>query len=323
MGPFANRYLLTAAGRDLSSRWRQAVPLFASIVGGPLLMLAGFAAEVIFDAGAAIFVILSGVFLFIGGIVYAWVLLLGGAKDVANAAQHWLYGDPTAAVALCQKTLGRVYRADIRTRALYTLGLCAEATADFREAEDLFARSEAALPAMVAPRWKQHLRMQSHCHRAVALVALGDLDRADALVRQAANLFLPPKLGVLDALTDDVHTGGIGMAVALRDVEPGRDPRALLTLASVVVLAARGLGREALELLERERPALRVGLLPREHALLEHAEVRARQTLPGGAFRGAEPSPRLTAGHGGHGLAPGNGAGGELAWESRILPVHR
>jgi hypothetical protein len=72
---------------------------------------------------------------------------------------------------------------------------------------------------------------------------------------------------------------------ALADMEPGRDPRALLTLASLVLLAARGMSREAIDLAERERVTLARGLLPREQALARGAEAKARRALEAGVHR--------------------------------------
>jgi hypothetical protein len=147
-------------------------------------------------------------------------------------------------------------------------------------------------------------------HAAIGLVAIGRLGEADACVRAASALFPPVHAGgILDALGDDTALGHAGVAAALRDLEPGREPRALLTVASAVVLAARGHARDALDLVERERPSLNAGLLPREHALLANIEARSRALLSGGPMR----SP---------GLASRGIEERAAAWAARVLPTH-
>jgi hypothetical protein len=190
-------------------------------------------------------------------------------------------------------------------RAFYTLGLIAEANADFAEAEELFRLAYDSVPAMAAQKWKRRGQCLMLSHSAIALVALGRLGEADLRVRTASALFPPVAVGGLfDALGDDTAFGAVGVATALRDLEPGRDPRALLTLASAVVLAARGMAREAIELVDRERHVVEAGLLPREKALLANVESRSRGLLAGGAMR-----------------APGQPLAAEVSgWAERVLP---
>jgi hypothetical protein len=305
----ANRYLITASGRHVGSRALPAVALLGPLLGAPLL---GAAVAILGGAFElpilSVLGVLGGLVLFTVGVVAAWASILGGGNDITRGAQMWLAGDAVGPIALCQKPLGRVFRADVRMRALYTLGLCAEANGDFAEAADLFQRALAIVPAMAASKWKRRGQCMMLAHRTLALVALGRLEEADAQVRLAASLFPPlPSGGVLDALTDDAAFGAMGVSAALRDLEPGRDPRALLSLASVVLMSARGMGRESLELIDRERYALTAGLLPREQALLAHVEARSRGLLGAGPMR----SPGLAAGP--------EGAG--AAWAERVLPL--
>jgi hypothetical protein len=305
-----NRYLVTASGTRLGSRLLPALVLFGPLLGGPALGGALIALAVALDLPIlAIVGGLGGLALFLGAVVGAWAFLLSGANDITRGAQMWLAGDAVGPIPLCQKPLGRVFRADVRMRAFYTLGLCAEANGDFAEAADLFHRAWDSVPAMAASRWKRRGQGMMLAHRALALVALCRLDEADAAVRMASALFPPmPSNGLLDALGDDAGFGVVGVSAALRDLEPGRDPRALLTLASVVLLAARGMGRESLELVERERGAMMPGLLPREKALIAHVETRSRGLLGAGPMR----SP---------GVAPGAHDAPLTAWAERVLPV--
>jgi hypothetical protein len=308
-----NRYLVTASGRHVGSRVLPALTLLGPLLGGPVLGAAVAILGGVLDLTVlSVLGVLGGLALFTGGVIAAWVFLLGGTNDITRGAQMWLAGDAVGPIPLCQKPLGRVFRADVRMRALYTLGLCAEANGDFAEAADLFQRAFAVVPAMAASKWKRRGQCMMLAHRTLALVAQGRLEEADAQVRLASSLFppLPSGGGVLDALTDDAAFGAMGVSAALRDLEPGRDPRALLSLASVVLMSARGMGRESLELIDRERYFLTAGLLPREQALLAHVEARSRGLLGAGPMR----SPGVAAGP--------EGAG--AAWAERVLPLaHR
>jgi len=305
-----NPYLVTRSGRPIGSRALVGVLSFGSFIVGPVVGVAGGVIGGALDVAAiSVLAVLAGIAIFFGGIVLAWVLLLTGAKKAGQAMDAWRAGYFPRAVELSQSALRTVFRADVRTRALYVLGLCAESRADFAAAADLFARSSEAMPAMAAGKYQRQARCLMHAHRAVALVADRRLDEADASVRLASALFpaLPP--GALDVLTDDAGVGAVGVSTAIRDIEIGRDPRALLTLASALVLSARGMAREALELVERERYTLNAAMLPpRERALVANIETRARRLLGGGPMR-----------------APGHDHAGQGAadpWAERVLPSH-
>jgi Tetratricopeptide repeat len=283
-----NRYLVTPSGRFVGDRTVPALIFVGLLVLAPLLGVLGATVGSLLDLGIVVALSLTlASLLFLGAVIAQWVFLLGGASSVARATQAVMAGDTVSPIALCQTPLGRVFRADVRTRALHALGLCAEANGDFAEAADLFERAMKMIPALAAGRYQRHARVLMLCHRALALVALRRLDEADLAVRQASLLFPPRAPGALDLLTDDAAFGALGVAGALRDIEQGRDPRALLTLASVVVLAARGMGREAVELVERERYFLNAGLLPRERALVTRVEGRAHRQLGAGPLRSA------------------------------------
>ncbi|AKU95169.1 hypothetical protein AKJ09_01833 [Labilithrix luteola] len=282
-----NRYLVTRSGSNVRSRVVPALVLLGGVLGGPFVGIVGsiLGAALELDALTALSLLL-GFFAFLGSTVLAWVFLLKGSNDLKAASELWLRGNTSDALPLCHRTLGRVFRADLRMRAFYILGLCAEANGDFAEAADLFSIAYESVPAMAAPKWKRHGQCMILSHRAVALVALGRLDEADMIVRSASSLFPPVATnGIVDVLTDDAGFGAVGVSTALRDLEPGRDPRALLTFASVVVLSVRGMVREALELAAREQYALAAGLLPREKALLAAVDARSRGLLMGGPMR--------------------------------------
>lgn len=282
-----NRYLVTASGGNVGSRVVPGIMLLGGVLGGPFVGIVGSILGTALDLPAiTALAIALGFFAFLGATILAWVFLLKGSNDLRAASELWLRGNTRDALPLCHRTLGRVFRADLRMRAFYILGLCAEANGDFAEAADLFSTAYESVPAMAAPKWKRHGQCMMLSHRAIALVALGRLDEADMLVRSASALF--PTLathGFMDALTDDTGFGAAGVGAALRELEPGRDPRALLTFASVVVLSVRGMVREALELAGREQYSLAAGLLPREKALLAAVDARSRGLLMGGPMR--------------------------------------
>lgn len=304
-----NRYLVTRSGRFVGTRAAAAATFFVPLLGAPVVGVIGAVVGSVIgsDALVALSLLLAFV-LFFGVVALQWVFLLGGASAVQRASQTVAMGDTRSPIELCHKPLARVFRADVRTRAFFVLGMCAETNGDFAEAADLFDRASRMIPAMAAGKWQRHARVLMLSHRAIALVACRRLDEADLAVRTASQLFPPRPPGAFDAFTDDAAFGAAGISTALRDLEPGRDPRALLTLASVVVLAARGMGREAVELVDRERYFLNAGLLPRERALVARVESRARGLLAGGPMRSPGMAPPAV-------VDPASDA-----WAERVLP---
>jgi hypothetical protein len=293
--------------------------LLVGMLAGPVVLcIAGGILES-FAAGMFALALVLSVFVFFGGIVMMWVFLLTGSKDADNAANLWFAGNLPAAIALAHRPLRRVFRADVRMKCLHVLGLCAEASGDFAEAEELFGMAFQAVPAMAAPTRKRHAHVLQLSHRAIALVALGRLPEADMLVRQASAMY--PQMnrpGMMDAFTDDANwgMGAVALNTALTTMEPGRDPRAMLALTSIVLLSATQRPREALDILDRERGSLVNGLLPRERELVAIAEGRARAMLgPGGPMRVADPRGARDAQYQGAAMVQG-----DAAWARRILP---
>ncbi len=304
-----NRYLVTASGAHVGSRVFATIVILGGLLGSIVFGIAGATIGGLLDLPAVVALSIGlASIVFLASVVSQWVFLLTSSGNLTRAAQMYATGDPRGAVPLCHRPLRFVFRADIRTRALYILGLCAEVNGDFAEAADLFDRAQQMVPSMAAGKWQRHGRVLMFSHRAIALVATGQLDEADRLVRVASALFPPRPPGALDVLSDDAAFGAMGVSAALRDLEPGRDPRALLTLASITVLAARGMPREAVDLVERERYFLNAGLLPRGRAPGAHVEARVRGQLGGGPLRAA-------------GMALPQGADpASEAWAQRILP---
>lgn len=281
-----NRYLVTRSGRFVGTRVPATLLFFAPVGLSFLVLVVGLAVSLGVDSGAvAALSVFVAVALFIAAVVSQWLFLWRGLKSVETATHAWLAGDFVSPIDLCHVPLGRVFRADVRTRALHVLGLVAEANGDFVEAADLFERASLMVPSFAQDKWQRHARVLMFSHRAIALVATSRLDEADACVRAASALFPPRAPGALDFLTNDEMFGAVGVSAAMRDLEPGRNARALLTFACVVTLSARGMVREAIDLVERERPILHAGLLPREQALVTRAEMHARGLLAGGPMR--------------------------------------
>jgi tetratricopeptide (TPR) repeat protein len=306
----ANKYLTTPSGHFLGTRAAATLLFIVPMLLAPVLGAAGVLLGVMLDVVAlGVLSALVAFVVFTAVVIAQWAFILGSGGQLTRATELWMAGDTRSAVALCHKPLARVFRADVRTRALHVLGLCAEANGDFAEAEDLFAGAVEMIPAMVASKWKRHARVLMLSRRAIALVALGRVDEADALARQASAIFPPAPPGGLDFITDDASFGAVGVAAALRDLEPGRDPRAVLTLACATVLTRRGAAKEALELIDRERWLLDRGLSPRERALIARVERHARGRLEGGPLRAAAMVP-----------APAPHDPASEAWVDRVLP---
>jgi hypothetical protein len=278
-----NRYLVTRSGGWVADRTKPFLYFLGPILVSPILLVAAAALEVGLLAAFAFLLLILGV-------VLGWVFLLKGGSGVKTAGEAWLAGDPARAIPLCQSALATVFRSDVRTKAFHILGLCAEANGDFHEALDLFDRVIGMVPAFGTATNKKRAQILVQSHRALCLVALGRIDDADAAVRVASMAFAAPtpQSALSSLLLDDEAFGTAGVNAALAQMEPGRDPRALLTLATVVLLAARGMAKEAIDIVARERMTVGRGLLPREIALLRSAETRARRALAGGVHRVAE-----------------------------------
>lgn len=304
-----NRYLTTTSGRSLVPRTMPGLLLFGIMLGVPVLgmvmVFVAAAADIGALAGLGALISFGG---FVAGAIMAWVFIIGGVSRINRASQSLAMGDTNTAVPLAQWPLSRAFRADVRMRAFYTLGLCAEQNGDFAEAEECFRAAYGSIPAFGNSRLKRYGQLLMLCHSAIALVAMGRFAEADNAVRMASALFLPSPgaPGLMDALTNDAAFGNFGVSAALRDLEPGREPRALLSLVSALLLVAKGMPREGLELIERERYFLNAGLLPREKALVLNIENRARGAYAGGPMR----SP-------GQAMAPADATTG---WAARVLP---
>ncbi len=302
-----SRYLVTASGVSVGSRVGPAVMLFGGFGLAVAVGVVGVAVGAELESGALVVSSLVVALLaFCATVALQWVAILSGAKGLDRATRQHLAGDSRGVLEACHQPLRFVFRSDLRTRALYLLGLLAESNAHFDEAADLFDRAARMIPALAAFKWQRHARVLMLCHRAVSLVALGRVEEADVAVRQASQLFPERPTGVFDAIADDTAFGALGVAASLQNLEPGRDPRALLTFACAVVLEARGMPREALELLDRERASLFAGLTSRERALVARLEGRARGRLAGTPLRAA-------------GVAPDAVEGADDAWADDVL----
>jgi tetratricopeptide (TPR) repeat protein len=274
MRSIANRYLVTPSGRFVgtakTAAWLTFVPGALAVASIAL----GFAAidkPPLAIAGILLFVLLA----FASGGFNLWAVLANRA-GVARAGRMWLAGDFASATALCHRALLCVFRRDVRAKALHVLGLIAEAQGAFEEAADLFARAYEELPNTAGPAQMRRARLLIRAHQALSLVALGRLGEADAALRDAWEQ-LPlerPNAGVIASALDRADR-------ALRieddpfDLEPDRDPHAVISLARVVVLDAMGLPREAIRISEEQHAPLDRGLLPREKTLLLRVVRRA------------------------------------------------
>lgn len=242
---------------------------------------------------------------FVASPALMWMRLLKGGRLIEEATFAWqranaFPGSPGLELAApaCHYVLREVFRADFRARAFHLLGLLAEQRGDFAEADDLFARADAALPSMAAPRRKREVRILVAAHRALAAVALGRTREARALLeRGSADLAMAGSTGLLDALDDSAWGfGNVSINEVLTKIEARRDPRAILGLAWALLHVAEGRPQLTLQLVQGERPVLEQGLLPRERALLDRLQAMAMTSLgpgphrsPGLAVRASDP----------------------------------
>jgi hypothetical protein len=282
----ANRYVLTSAGLPLPTGPRVALLLAPVIVGVPVLAILGSAAALLRGNYAAVcaLAVLGGFCALLKAMRF-WVLR--GSEDAIAATAAWDGGRADVAFTRAQAALALAVRSDIRMRSLQVLGLVAEARADFREADELLSLAERAIPGLGGAR-SSHARFVILAHRAIVLTAMGRVGEADAALRAASAAFAllgPGRPCDALVLVEDplaAFASAISVSkIAPRDIEIPRAPRALLALASAVVLFASRRPTEALDLLRRERQPLGDGVWPRERCLLNAIESRANDLLAG------------------------------------------
>ncbi len=117
-----------------------------------------------------------------GNLAYKQGCYAAAMKSYYRACELYSASDQTAGVAMSLNNIGNVYRA---------MGEPAGALKYFEEAGTLYARSGE----------QQGLR-QVLANRAAALIDLGRLDQADAVLAQAEKLDLPDKSGFLPLIID-------------------------------------------------------------------------------------------------------------------------
>jgi tetratricopeptide (TPR) repeat protein len=278
-----NRYLVSSSGRSLRGArwvvglWVIACVLLLPVIVGSALLWDGAGGPALTGVG------LAGVGLGVAmllGLGVAGAVALGRSEDATpHARRAWLAGDDVGAIAACHRALSFAPNRGVRAEALHVLGLCAEGRGDLAEAVDLYDLALAASRGMT-PWARPYLRLLVQSHRALALVGLGRVAEAEAAVRDASAIFATLR-GPIAAMP--IGSGGSGDArgviAAIEELEPGRDPRALLALATAAVLLAARRSREAFEVVEREGLASAPGLLPRERQLGARLQLRARAEL--------------------------------------------
>jgi hypothetical protein len=291
-----NRYLVDEAGRDLSTRGPATLRAFGFL----LLSLtfgvgAGLTTSLVWPA---VVLGLLSFASFVASPIFMWIRILRGGRLIEEATVGWHHsnvqpGSAGAELVLpaARYVLREVFRSDFRVRAFHLLGLLAEQQGAFDEAQDLFARAEAALPSMAAPARKRDARVLIAAHRALCLLALGQRGAARALLERGSRDVAPAAPGLLDALDDS--SWGLGSASlneVLMKMEARRPPRAILGLAWALLHLAEGNPSVALQLYQGERQMLDQGLFPRERALLERVHDVSAASLGAGPHR----SPGLT-----------------------------
>lgn len=282
-----NRYLTGPSGGAILSRTRALFVLLGGLLLAPAaLLIGGLAAHAAtgIDWLESVFAALALV-TFLVSIAAIWALIFAASRRLREAAPGAVHGDFERVRAAAHFVLRWVFRSDFQTRALYMLGLCAEARGDLLEASDLFRRALLMLPVGAAPQRRAAASALLRGHQILALTGLGALDPAAALLRQLhADLQRSTTQGALDALLDDGDwgLGAVSVNSTLAQLEPGRPPRALAALAGALLAVRRGHAREALDVLAREQASLSGGTLPRERELLAAIDRSARVALSSG-----------------------------------------
>ncbi len=285
-----NRYLVKASGRRVGSRVGPSLMFFGGLLGVPLLgaLMVVLGAEAELPLLAALGVML-GLVAFVGSVVLQWVFIFGAASRLRQGEAAVLRGDTGAATALAHYALERVFRADFRMRAFYTLGLAAERAGHFVEAAELFALAERGLPAMLARVHETRARALCSSHAAFCLAAAGSIpEAASALGRAHALLPQVGRAGTFDGLLDD-RAWGVGAAsmnTTVSEIEQRRDVRAVTTLAGALLAFKNGHYPSALDAFAMEGELLRWHTQPHEQALLSRIEREALARIGGGQYRG-------------------------------------
>lgn len=285
-------YLTTPGGRKLASRTWPALRLFGGLLGGPVVMGLFIALGAALDAPWLVAAAGLGILVVIlVSVVLQWMAIFGSASRLRRAEASLLVrdgADRTAeAVTLAQWALERVFRSDLRMRALYTLALVAERRADFAEAARLFQLAEGALPTFAGLSHATRLRALTAAHAAFSVAAIGDLPSAGALLarahRQLPNL---GRTGLLEGL-DDVSMGPLSINATLNEIEARRDPRAVAILAGALLAYRAREPQRALDAFTGEAQLLAFHTLPHEQLFLKRLEAACIAALGGAQYRGA------------------------------------
>jgi hypothetical protein len=290
--PAASPYLTTPGGRQLASRAWPAIRLFGGLIGGPVVMGLCIALGAALDAP---WLVVSGGFgvliVVLVSVALQWVAIFGSASRLRRAEAALLARDgadrTSEAVTLAQWALERVFRSDLRMRALYTLALVAERRADFTEAACLFHFAEQALPAFAGRSHATRLRALIAAHTSFCLAAVGDVGGGGAWLARAHH-HLPNlgRTGLLEGL-DDVAMGPLSINATLNEIEARRDPRAVAILAGALLAYRAREPQRSLDAFTGEAQLLAFHTMPHEQLFLKRLEAACIAALGGAQYRGA------------------------------------
>jgi hypothetical protein len=157
-----------------------------------------------------------------------------------------------AAVLALRSLLPRAKPGAAHFTAMLALGRCAEQRGDFRAAYEMFMLASSSLDGPGMKPLRKQLAPLAAAHRAFAAAALGHFPEAEAALAETNEpTALPPT-------------------------------RARAVRSRALLLARRGEHKELLDLLARERGALRNALVERDRTLLRALEAVARRAIEGG-----------------------------------------
>ncbi len=288
-----NRYLVTPSGSTVGTRFLPALISFGWFLGAwGLFVVAGIVSDTYVNS-AHRGDVLAVAFLFalastLVSVVLMWFWIFRSAKKLREAEPLALVGDDRAREA-AHYTLVRVFRADARLRAFYTLGLLAERRGDFGEAQDLFVRARQSVPSMLSTRAGRRIPIMCLGHVAFCQAAAG-MTRESGMALAEAHRRIPSLYvqGMFDGLLDDSAWGGAAsMNRALDEIEARRDPRAMVALAGALLAFKNGHFRQCVDAASGEDAMLRQNLMAHEGELIESLKSEALAKLAGGEYRGS------------------------------------
>ena len=180
-----------------------------------------------------------------------------------------------------------------------------------RDATGVFRAALASVPISATKRNKDRTRALIHGQLALACAGLGATAAARAELALGHHALREMTVaGAFDGFVTDASFGPAGINANLIAIEPGRDPRARIALASALLALHDGVPLAALDLVVRESATFQRSLWPHERALLSRIE---RESLRRIANQGMHRAPARIA-------TTDEFGAGAAEWATAMLP---